>query len=74
MPASAASRIASAVNAGGHEDHRRVGAGLLDGLGDGVEHRQAVDRLAALAGRDAADHLRAVLEAALGVKLRRPCR
>ena len=24
-----------------HEDHRRVGAGLLDGFGDGVEHRQA---------------------------------
>ncbi len=33
-----------------HEDHRGVGAGLLDRFGDGVEHRQAFDRLAALPG------------------------
>ena len=26
-----------------HEDHRRVGAGRLDGLGDGVEDRDALD-------------------------------
>ena len=50
------------------EDHRRVGAGLLDRLGDGVEDRQAVAVSPALAGRDAADHLRAVLQAALGVE------
>jgi hypothetical protein len=40
----------------------------LHGLFDGVEDRQAVGVLgAALAGRDAADHLGAVVEAALGV-------
>ena len=69
MPASTASRMASAVKAGGHEDHRGVGAGLLDGLGHGVEDRQALDRFAAFAGRDAADHLRAVFQAPLGVEL-----
>ena len=32
-----------------HVDQRGVGAGLLHGLGDGVEHRQAQVRRAALA-------------------------
>ncbi len=36
---------------------------------DRVEHRQAFDRFAAFAGRHAADHLRAVFFAALGVEL-----
>ena len=38
-----------------HEDHRRVGAGLLDRVAHGVEDRPAFVRRAALAGRDAAD-------------------
>ena len=42
------------------EDQRRVRAGLLDRLGDGVEDRDALDVLAALAGRDAGDDVRAV--------------
>ena len=46
--------------AGGHEDERRVRAGLVDGVRDGVEHRDAFDVLAALAGRDARDDVRAV--------------
>ena len=55
-----------------HEDHRRVRARLADGLGHRVEHRHALDVLAALAGSDAGDDLRAVgavpqpVEAALG--------
>ena len=43
-----------------HEDERRVRAGLLDRVGDGVEHRDALDVLAALARRDAGDDVRAV--------------
>src|SRR5690606_15620301 len=54
-----------------HEDHRRVGAGLLDRLADRVEHRHPiVERLgAALAGHHVRDHLRAVLEREPGVEL-----
>ena len=59
---------------GRHEDHRGVGAFLLDGFEDGVEDRHAERRLAALAGRDAGDELGAVLDAVLGMKLARPCR
>ena len=44
-----------------HEDHGGVGARLLHGVAHGVEHRDLVDDAAALAGRHAADHLRAVL-------------
>ena len=33
----------------GHEDHRRVRAGLAHSVGDGVEDRDAFDVLAALA-------------------------
>src|SRR3546814_6293329 len=45
-----------------------VGAGLRLRLGDGVEHRQADMRRAALAGRDAADHLRAIGQSGFGVE------
>ena len=56
MPASAASRIASAANAGGTKIIVAFGAGLAHRLGDGVEDRHASSTvLAALAGRDAAD-------------------
>ena len=51
-----------------HVDHRGVGAGGLYGILDGVEHRQADVLAAALAGRDAADHLGAVIEHLLGVE------
>ena len=51
-----------------HKDHGRVGAGLCHGIGHGVEHRPALVRRSALARRHAADHLRAVLRAALGVE------
>src|SRR5205085_4373134 len=44
-----------------NEDHRRVRAGLVDRLGDGVEDRDSVEILAALAGRDAGDDVRAVV-------------
>ena len=51
-----------------NEDGRSGGAGLLHGLGDGIEDRDFVfEELAALAGRDAGDDLRAVGEAQLGV-------
>ena len=46
--------------AGGHEDQARVRTGLLDGLRDGVEDGDALDVLAALAGRDAGDEVRPV--------------
>src|SRR5919107_1500579 len=47
-------------SAPGHEDHRRVRALLVDGVVEGVEHRDALDVLAALARRDAGDDVRAV--------------
>src|SRR4051794_24016349 len=40
-----------------HEDHRGVGLRLGDGVAEGVEHRPALDVLAALARRDARDHV-----------------
>ena len=52
-----------------HEDHRGVGAGFLHGVGDGVEHRPAFVRRAALAGRDAADDVGVVRGAALAWKV-----
>ena len=42
------------------EDHRGVRAGLGDGIGERVEHRDAVDVRAALARRHTGDHLGAV--------------
>ena len=57
MPASTASRIASAANGGGTKIIDALAPVASHGLGHGVEDRDALDRLAALAGRDAADHL-----------------
>src|SRR5690348_4952528 len=45
-----------------HEDHRSVGAGFVHGFAHGVEHRQADVFGAALAGRDSADQLGAVIQ------------
>ena len=42
------------------EDHRRVGAGLVDRVVEGVEDRDALDVLAALAGRHAGHDVGAV--------------
>ena len=50
------------------EDHRRVRARLVDGVGDGVEDRDALDVLAALARRHAGDDLRAVAAVAQPVE------
>ena len=56
----------------GHEDQRRVRAGVGDGFGNRVEDRHALDVLAALPRRDAGDEIRPVgaiaqaVEAALG--------
>ena len=52
-----------------HEDHRGVGAGLAHRLGDGVEQGKALLVGAALAGRDAADDLGAVVAALLAWKV-----
>ena len=41
---------------------------LGDGVGDGVEDRDALDVLAALAGRDAGDDVRAVVAVAQAVE------
>ena len=66
-PLAIASITASFVKAGGTvTTEPSIGAAVvLDGLGDGVEHRHAVDLAAEPAGRDAADDLRpgAVVEA-----------
>ena len=51
-----------------HVDRGGGGAGLRPRLGDGVEDGQADVGLAALAGGDAADHLRAVGDRLLGVE------
>ena len=57
---------------GRHGDERRGRAGGGDRVGDGVEHRDALDVLAALARRDAADDLRAVGPVAQAVVLALP--
>ena len=51
-----------------HVDHGGGGAGLGDGLGHGVEHRQVEMRGAALARRHAAHHLGAVGDRLLGME------
>ena len=58
-PLSIASNTASLVNAGGTvTTEPSIGAAVvLDGLGDGVEHRHAVDVAAEPARRHAADDL-----------------
>ena len=60
-PLAIASNTASLVKAGGTvTTEPSIGrAVVLDGLGDGVEHRHAVDLAAEPAGGDAADDLRA---------------
>ena len=74
-PASTPSRIASAANGGRHENRRRRRAGLFRGLGYGVEDRHlALKKLAAFAGRDAGDNLRAVVQARAACAGRRNCR
>ena len=60
--------------AGRDEDHRRVRAGLPDRLGHGVEDRDTLDVLAALAGGDAGDELRAVGAVAQTVEASPRCR
>jgi hypothetical protein len=70
-------RLEDAVGREGRrdEEHGGVGPGGFDGVGYGVEDRQAVGVfLSALARGDAADHLRAVVEAALRVERRRRSR
>ena len=59
-PASAASRIESAAKRGGTKIIAVLAPRLGDGLGPRVEDRDALDVLAALAGRDAADDVGAV--------------
>ena len=51
------------------EDHRRVGAGLAHGVVERVEDRDALDVLAALAGRDAGHHVGPVAAVVEGVEL-----
>ena len=51
-----------------HEDHRGIGAGLRDRVGDGVEDREALVLGAALAGRHAADDVGAIGRGGLGVE------
>ncbi len=59
-PAAAASRIESAAKRGGTKIIAVFGGAALRGLPPAVEDGNAVDVLAALAGRDAADDVRAV--------------
>ena len=74
MPASTASRIASAVKAGGTKIIVASAPVLLDRFDHGVEDRHAFDRLAALAGRDAADHLACRTRGSPWCGTARPCR
>ena len=57
MPASSASRIESAAKRGGTKIIAVLAPVSLDGLVEGVEHRDALHVLAALAGRHAGHHL-----------------
>jgi hypothetical protein len=50
------------------EDQRRVRAGLLYGVGDGVEDGNSLDVLACLARRDAGDDSRPVVAVAQAVE------
>ena len=60
----------SAAKGGGTKTRQVSQAGRGDGLFHRVEHGDAEDGLAALAGHDARDDLRAVVEHFLGVELR----
>ena len=68
MPASAASRMASAAPGGGTKIIEALAPVLRDRLGDGVEEREALLLGAALAGLDGADDVGAVVAALLGVE------
>ena len=52
----------------GHEDQGGVGPRVFDGLGHGVEHRDGLHLLAALAGGHPGHHLGAVLGAGQGME------
>ena len=60
-PAAAASRIESAAKRGGTKIIAVFGWTCVDGLLPAVEHRDALDVLAALAGGHAADDVGAVV-------------
>ena len=60
IPASAASRMASAAEWRRHEDQRGVALGLLHGIGHRVEHGDALDLLPSLSGCDPGDDLRSI--------------
>ena len=51
-----------------HKDYRSIRFGLIFGFLHGIEHRPAFMRGSALARRHAADHLRAIGRAALGME------
>jgi hypothetical protein len=69
--ASTPSRMASARERRRDEDRAGGRAGLFHGFGDGVKDRDllaaVLEELAALAGRDAGDDLRAVIDGELGM-------
>ncbi len=54
------------------ENHRGVCPGFLDGLFNGIEHGQSFNGLPTFARRHSANHLGAVIQAAVGVE--RACR
>ena len=54
---------------GGHVDHTRVGAGLGHGFGDRVKDGYVQNAGTAFSRRHACDHLRAVFDRLLGMKL-----
>ena len=64
MPASFASRMASAAPGAGTKMRLQLAPVCVDGVAHGVEDGHAFRRLAAAAGRDAGDDLRPVLDAA----------
>ena len=72
MPAAAASRIAAGAAFGGTATNDAVAPVAATASATDVEDRDAVDVLAALAGRDAADDLRAVVAVAQAVVLALP--
>ena len=67
-PASAASMMASAANGGGTKITEALAPVSLTAFGDGVEHGQIEVLRAALAGRDAADHVGAIGDGLLRVE------
>ena len=67
-PASAASMIASAATGGGTKITDALAPVFAHRVGDGVEHRPALVRRPALAGRDAADDVGAVRRGLLRVE------